>query len=62
MTRLKSFVDLIAGWSTYAIVWILDLAMNDLIEIATLVKEIAATLAFIAGIWYTIHRLRKGKK
>jgi len=62
MTRIKSFTDLIVLWSTNAIGWILGFAMNDLIEIATLIKEVSATLAFIATIIYTIHRFRKDRR
>ena len=62
MTRLKSFADLIAVWSTNLVGWILGFAMHDLIEIATLLKETTATVAFIATIIYTIHRFRKDKR
>ena len=62
MTRVKSFADLIAVWSTNLVGWILGFAMNDLIEIATLLKEVTATVAFIATIIYTIHRFRKDKR
>ena len=62
MTRLKSFADVIAVWTTNLIGWILGFAMHDLVEIATLAKELTATAAFIATIIYTIHRLRKDKK
>ena len=62
MTRLKSFADLIAVWATNLVGWILGFAMHDLIEIATLLKELTATAAFIATVIYTIHRFRKDKK
>ncbi len=62
MTRIKSFADLIAVWSTNLVGWILGFAMHDLIEIATLIKEVSATAAFIATIIYTIHRIRKNKR
>ena len=62
MTRIKSFADLIAVWSTNLIGWILGFAMHDLIEVAVLIKEISAIVAFGVGIWYTIHRLRKSRK
>ena len=62
LTRIKSFADLIVMWSTNLMGWILGFAMHDLIEIATLIKEISATAAFIATIIYTIHRIRKNKR
>ena len=62
MTRIKSFADLIAVWSTNLVGWILGFAMHDLIETAMFIKEIFAILAFIVGIWYTIHRLRRDKR
>ena len=62
MTRIKSFADLIAVWSTNLIGWILGFAMHDLIQMATLIKEVSATAAFIATIAYTIHRVRKDKR
>ena len=62
MTRIKSFADLIAVWSTNLMGWILGFAMHDLIEVATLIKEVTATLAFIATIIYTIYRFRKEKR
>ena len=62
MTRLKSFADLIAVWSTNLVGWILGFAMHDLIETAMFIKEIFAIIAFGVGIWYTIHRLRKDKR
>ncbi len=62
MTRIKSFADLIAVWSTNLVGWILGFAMHDLIEMATLIKEISATAAFIATVIYTIHRVRKEKR
>ncbi len=62
MTRIKSFADVIVMWSTNLMGWILGFAMHDLIEIATLIKEVSATAAFIATIAYTIHRIRKEKR
>ncbi len=62
MTRLKSFGDIIAIWTTQGVGWVLGFALNDLIEIAVLIKEVFAIIAFGVGIWYTIHRLRKSRK
>ncbi len=62
MTWIKSFADVIVMWSINLVGWILGFAMNDLIEIATLIKEVSATAAFIATIIYTIHRIRKNKR
>ena len=61
MTRIKSFADLIAVWSTNLIGWILGFAMHDLIEVAMFIKEIFDIIAFGVGICYTIHRFRKDK-
>ena len=62
MTRVKSFADVIAVWSTNLVGWILGFAMHDLIEVAMFVKEIFAIIAFGVGIWYTIYRLRRDKR
>ena len=62
MTKIKSFADLIAVWSTNLVGWILGFAMHDLIEVASLIKEIFAILAFTATIIYTIHRLLKDRR
>ena len=62
MTRIKSFADLIAVWSTNAVGTIFAVAMHDLIDIATLVSKIVGIIAFGVSIWYTIHRLRKDKR
>ena len=61
MTRIKSFADLIALWSTNAVGSIFAIAMHDLIDIATLVSKLIGIVAFAVSIWYTIHRLRKEK-
>ncbi len=62
MTRIKSFADLIAVWSTNAVGTIFAVAMHDLIDIATLVSKLVGIIAFAVSIWYTIHRLRKDKR
>ncbi len=62
MTRIKSFADLIVVWTTNLMGWVLGFAMHDLIEVATLIKEVSATLAFIATIIYTIYRFRKERR
>ena len=62
MTRIKSFTDVIAMWSTNLVGWVLGFAIHDLIHIATLIKELTATAAFIATIIYTIYRFRKEKR
>ena len=62
MTRLKSFADVIAVWSANTVGAIFGYAMHDLIEVAMLIKEILAIIAFGLSIWYAIHRLRKDKK
>ena len=62
MTRIKSFQDLIAVWSTNVIGWIFGWAMNDFIEVATLIKEIAAAIAFGFGIYISILTIRKFRK
>ena len=58
----KTSFDIIALWSTQFIGWVVGFGMRDLIEVATLIKEIFAIAAFAAAIWYTIYRVRKDKK
>jgi len=60
ITRIKTFTDIIAIWTTQIIGW--TISLNDLVIVASLVREILGILAFGAGLFYTIWKFRKERK
>ena len=52
----------LAIWSCNVIGWILGFTMDDYIEVATLVKQVLAIIAFAFGIYISILTIKKRRE